>query len=111
MRLKICSNDLPIKNYLEETIKTRLRTDINDSFSVNLFVFNDKYSTELNKFQDFLDYVTKLSESMSIINEYQKIFALFDVNYIKICFFETNNAADRVKLIFILIKKYIFLYI
>lgn len=34
---------------------------------------------------------------MSVINEYQKIFALFNVNYIKICFFETDSAADRVK--------------
>jgi len=47
---------------------------------------------------------------MSIINEYQEMFALFDVNYIKICFFETNSAADRVKLIIILIKN-IFFYI
>jgi len=48
---------------------------------------------------------------MSNINEYQKIFALFDVNYIKICFFETNSAADRVKQIFKLIKKKLFFYI
>jgi hypothetical protein len=34
---------------------------------------------------------------MSIIPEYNKSFALFNTNYIKICFFETNSAADRVR--------------
>ncbi len=39
---------------------------------------------------------------MSIIPEYNKSFALFNINYIKICFFETNSAADRVRFYLIL---------
>jgi hypothetical protein len=85
-----------MKDHLEETIKTRLRTDINDSFDVNSFAFNDKQDIELNKINDFVDFVKKLNESMSIVPEYQKLFGLFNVNYLKICFFETNSAADRV---------------
>lgn len=90
-----------MKNHLEETIKTRLQTDINDSFSVHPFVFNDKEDVQLNTIRDFLDYVKKLAESMSFIAEYNKIFALFNTNYIKICFFEPNSAADRVRFNFI----------
>jgi hypothetical protein len=86
-----------MKNHLEEIIKTRLRTDINDSFSVNSFVFNDNNDIQLTEVRDFLNYVIKLAESMSTVPEYQKIFVVFDVNYIKICFFEPNSAADRVK--------------
>ncbi|CAF5161347.1 unnamed protein product, partial [Rotaria sp. Silwood1] len=32
---------------------------------------------------------------MSIIKEYQKLFASFNISYIKTCFFETNSAGDR----------------
>ena len=84
--------------HLEETIKTRLQTDINDSFSLHSFVFNDKEDIQLNNIRDFLEYVKKLAESMAVLQEYTKIFALFNTNYIKICFFDTNSAADRVRL-------------
>ncbi len=97
LRLKICSNDVLIKTHLEETLKIRLRTDINDLFVVNSFIFNNIDDIQLNKVRDFLDFVTKLTESMSTIRDYQKIFGLFNVNYIKICFFESDSAADRVK--------------
>jgi len=96
LQLNICSTELSMKNHLEETIKIRLRTDINDSFSLYSFVFNDKDDIQFNKVQEFFDYVKKLDDSMAVIHEYQTIFALFHVNYIKICFFETNSAADRV---------------
>lgn len=89
-----------MKNHLEETIKIRLQTDINDSFSLHPFVFNDKHDIQINFVRDFIEYVRKISDSMSIISEYNKIFALFNINYIKICFFETNSAGDRVRFIF-----------
>ncbi len=98
--MKLCSNESLMDNHLEETIKKRLRTDINDSFNVNPFAFNDKQDIQLNKINDFVDFVRKLNESMSIIHEYQKLFNLFKVNYLKICFFEANSAADRVKFLF-----------
>jgi hypothetical protein len=99
LQLKICSNETIMKNHLEETIRLRLQTDINDSFTLHSFAFNDKYDIQLNLVRDFVEYVKKIAESMSIINEYNKIFALFNVNYIKICFFESNSAGDRVRLI------------
>ncbi|CAF1526787.1 unnamed protein product, partial [Rotaria sordida] len=95
LQLKIYSNDTTIKAHLEETIKTRLQTDINDLFSVHSFVFNDKNDIRLNTVRKFLEFVKKLAESMSIINEYQQLFSSFNISYIKTCFFETNNAGDR----------------
>ena len=89
-----------MKNHVEETMRTRLQSDINDSFSLHSFVFNDKEDIQLNIVRDFIDYVKKLAESMSVIPEYNKSFALFNTNYIKICFFETNSAADRVRFCF-----------
>ncbi|CAF4240234.1 unnamed protein product, partial [Rotaria sordida] len=95
LQLKICSNEATIKTHLEETIKTRLQTDINDLFSVHSFVFNDKNDIRLNTVREFLEFVKKLAESMSIINEYQQLFSSFNISYIKTCFFETNSADDR----------------
>ncbi|CAF4077538.1 unnamed protein product, partial [Rotaria sordida] len=94
-QLKICSNEATIKTHLEEIIKTRLQTDINDLFSIHSFVFNDKNDIQLNTVREFLEFVKKLAESMSIINEYQQLFSSFNISYIKTCFFETNNAGDR----------------
>ncbi|CAF1516862.1 unnamed protein product, partial [Rotaria sordida] len=74
LQLKICSNEATIKTHLEETIKTRLQTDINDLFSVHSFVFNDKNDIRLNTVREFIEFVKKLAESMSIINEYQQLF-------------------------------------
>ena len=83
-------------NYLGETVKTRLQTDISDSFSVHSFAFNDKEDIQFNVVREFRDYVRKLADSMSVIQDYSKLFALFNINYIKVCFFESNSAADRV---------------
>ncbi|UJR27967.1 hypothetical protein I4U23_009225 [Adineta vaga] len=94
-QLKICSNETVMKTHFEEIMKTRLQIDINDSFTVHAFVFNDKEDIQFNKIRDFLDYVKKIAESMSNLPEYNKIFASFDINYTKICFFETDSAADR----------------
>ncbi|CAF1432139.1 unnamed protein product, partial [Rotaria sordida] len=94
-QLKICSNEATIKTHLEEIIKTRLQTDINDLFSIHSFVFNDKNDIQLNTVREFLEFVKKLAESMSIINEYQQLFSSFNISYIKTCFFETNSAGDR----------------
>ena len=85
--------------HIEETIEMRLHSDINDSFNLQPFVFNDKHEIHLNMVRNFVDYVKKLAESMSIIPEYNKIFSLFNVNYIEICMLETNSAADRVRFI------------
>ncbi|CAF1256747.1 unnamed protein product [Rotaria sp. Silwood1] len=93
--LKSHSNKSTIKVLLEETIKTRLQTDINDAFSIDTFVFRDNNDIQLNAIRAFLEFIKKLVKSMAIIQEYQKIFATFDVNYIKTCFFEPNNAGDR----------------
>ncbi|CAF4901586.1 unnamed protein product [Rotaria sp. Silwood1] len=95
-QLKICSNESTTKILLEETIKTRLQTDINDSFSVHSLVFQDRNDIQLNTVREFFEFVEKLAESMSIITEYQKLFASFNVNYIKTCFFEQNSAGHRV---------------
>lgn len=97
LQLKICSNENLLRIHLEETIKQRIRTDIHDSFSVHEFVFNDKQDIQLPKILTFVEFVTKLTQSMSVIHEYQKLFTIFNVNYMKICFFETSSAADRVK--------------
>lgn len=104
LQLKICSNESLLRIHLEETIKQRIRTDINDSFAVHEFVFNDKNDIQLTKILTFIDFVTKLTQSMSVIHEYQKLFTVFNVNYIKICFFETNSAADQVKRMFSIIR-------
>ncbi|CAF4550359.1 unnamed protein product, partial [Rotaria sp. Silwood2] len=93
--LKICSNESETIRHLEETIKTRLQTDINDSFRVQSFAFQDKNDIQLNTVRQFLEFIKKLSESMSIIKQYQKLFSSFNINYIKACFFETNSAGDR----------------
>ncbi|CAF3827255.1 unnamed protein product [Rotaria sp. Silwood1] len=94
-QLKICSNQSTTKILLEETIKTRLQMDINDSFSVHPFVFQDRNDLQLNAVRKFLEFVEKLAESMSIIKKYQELFASFNVSYIKICFFEPNSAGDH----------------
>ncbi|CAF1360717.1 unnamed protein product, partial [Rotaria sordida] len=94
-QLKICSDEATIKTHLEETIKTRLQMDISDLFSVHSFVFNDKNGIQLNTIREFLEFVKKLTKSMSIIKEYQKFFLSFNMSYIKVCFFETNSAGDR----------------
>ncbi|CAF0823207.1 unnamed protein product [Rotaria sp. Silwood1] len=94
-QLKICSNESTTTKILEETIKIRLQTDINDSFSVHPFVFQDRNDIQLNAVREFIEYVQKLAESMSSIKEYQKLFASFNVNYVKACFFEPNSAGDR----------------
>jgi hypothetical protein len=87
-----------MKSYLEDTIRSRLQTDINDSFEQNSFAFNDTNDIELNMVRQFVEYVRKLAESMSVIKEYNELFATFNINYIKICFFESNSAGDRVRL-------------
>ncbi len=79
-------------------MKTRLKTDINDSFAIHSFAFNDKQDIELYKINEFVDFVKKLNESMPVIPEYQKLFNIFNVNYLRTCFFEKNSAADRVNL-------------
>ncbi|CAF0826106.1 unnamed protein product [Adineta ricciae] len=95
-QLKICANnEQMMRTHLEETIKTRLHTDINDTFSLHSFVFNDKEDIQLNNIRDFLEYVKKLAESTALLPEYTKIFEPVNTNYIKICFFDTNSAADR----------------
>ena len=98
--MQICSNEVTIKNYLEEIIKIRIQADINDSFNLHGFVFNNENDTQLNLARNFLDYLKKLDESMSIIQEYKNIFSSFNVNYIKICFFDAASAGDRVKIRF-----------
>ena len=82
---------------MEETIKARLQTDISNSFSVDTFVFNDKNDIQLTSVQKFVDYAKELAESMNVIQEYNTIFGLFGVTYTKICFFQANSAADRVR--------------
>ena len=99
LQLKMCSNESAMKDHLEETIKRRLRSDINDAFGIHAFVFNDKQDMELNKINEFATFVKKLNETMSVVPEYQKLFGLLNVNYLKICFFETNSAADRVNIL------------
>jgi hypothetical protein len=96
LKLNICSNDRSMTSYLEETIKARLQTDISDSFHVHSFVFNDKEDIQFNVVREFRDYVRRLADSMSVIEDYSKLFALFNINYIKVCFFESNSAADQV---------------
>lgn len=86
-----------MRGLLEQTIKARLQTDMSDSLNLHSYVFNDKNNIQLTDVQEFVDYVSKLAESMSVIQEYNLIFGLFGVTYIKICFFETNSAADRVR--------------
>lgn len=98
LQIKIFSNESNIKSYLEETIKSRLLTDISDTFHLNSFTFNDKDDSQLNiMVENFLNFVRKLAESMSTISDYNRLFALFGISYVKICFFETNSAGDRVK--------------
>ncbi|CAF1269445.1 unnamed protein product [Rotaria sp. Silwood1] len=94
-QLKICSNESTIKIHLEEMIKTRLQMDINDSFSIHSFIFQDKNGLQLTNVRKFIEFIEKLTESMLIIKEYQKIFSLVNINYIKTCFFHYNSASDR----------------
>ncbi|CAF4770386.1 unnamed protein product [Rotaria sp. Silwood1] len=94
LQLKISSNQAIIKT-IQETIKTRLQTDINDLFSVHQFVFQDMNGIQFNVVQNFLEFVTKLTRSTLIIKEYQKLFAFFDINYVEACFLEPESADDR----------------
>ena len=100
LQLNICTNETTMKNHLEETIKIRLQNDINDSFILHSFVFNNKHDIQMNIVRDFVEYIKKIAESMSVISEYNKIFALFNINYTKICFFESNSAGDTVSFIY-----------
>ena len=86
-----------IKSHLEETIKTRLRSDINDYFALNSFSFNNKDDIQLNEIKEFLNFIIKVTKSMPLLPEYQKHFMIFNVNYMKVCFFESNSAGDRVR--------------
>ena len=70
---------------------------MNDSFNVHRFVFNDKHDTQSSIVRDFVEYVKRIAESMSVIHEYKELFSSFNTNYIKICFFEANGAGDRVR--------------
>ena len=77
-------------------MKNRLRTDITGSFGLYVFDFNDKQDFQVPNVSKFVDFVAKLNQSMAIIPEYQRLFTVFNVNYIKTCFFETSNAGDQV---------------
>lgn len=96
LQLKICALDAPMQAYLEETIKIRLKTDIDDAFSLYGSLFNDSADIQLKLVEDFCEFVKKLADSMTSIGNYDKLFAIFGVAYIKVCFFEENNASDRV---------------
>ena len=77
-------------------MKNRLRTDIMSSFGLYEFDFNDKQDFQLPEVFKFVDFVAKLNQSMAIIPEYQRLFTVFNVNYIKTCFFTMNSAGDQV---------------
>jgi len=95
--LDMCTNEKLIKLHLQETINTRIRTDINDCFTVNSFSFYDKDDMQINQIKELVQFVLKIKQSMVLVSDYQKHFNNYDVNYMKICYFESNSAADRVK--------------
>ncbi|CAF3534518.1 unnamed protein product [Adineta steineri] len=95
LKLNICSNEAVMIEHLGDTIRLRLPNDINDSFNLHTFVVNEKNEIQLHTARDFLDYVKKLAESMSLIPEYDEICTKYNANYIKICFFGRNSAGDR----------------
>lgn len=97
LEVKICCNGLAIKNSFERVIKQRLQADIDDSFSCYSLSFNDKDDIHLTAIGEFLEYVKKIYESMSIMPEYLQCFVQFDVNYVKECYFVQNSAGDRVR--------------
>jgi hypothetical protein len=94
-----------LRKHLQNVVKHRLQTDINQSFDLETSALNNCDTNPLNAVRDFLKYVEKIArsikvvESMSIALEYNEVFALFEMNYIKMCFFEENGVADRVCLI------------
>ncbi|CAM4903671.1 unnamed protein product [Rotaria socialis] len=92
---KICSSQPTIRIHFEETIKRRLQTDINDSFSVYTHAFDDKNDMQLAGAKNYLEYVVKIAESMSLLSVYQGFFTPFNINYVKECFFGTQGVGDR----------------
>ncbi|CAF1528076.1 unnamed protein product [Rotaria magnacalcarata] len=93
--LKICSSQPTIRIHFEEIIKSRLQTDINDCFSVYTHAFDDKNDMQLAAAKHYLEYVTKIAKSMSMLSVYQGFFAPFNINYVKECFFGTQGVGDR----------------
>lgn len=97
LQLKISANEITLKQHLEQTVKSRLQTDITDSFGLHAFSFNSTDDIQLNTVREFMEYVKKLAESMGIINDYEKLFSSSNISYIRICFFEVNGASDCVR--------------
>ncbi|CAF1373508.1 unnamed protein product [Rotaria sordida] len=69
--------------------------NIQSIFDFYSSLFNNENNTQFNNIRDLLEYIKKIDVSMSIIHEYEKLFSLFNISYIKICFFQANSAGDR----------------
>lgn len=78
-------------------MEIRLQADIADAFARHSSLFDETTEFQFTAAEEFRKFVEQLAISMNWLTEYNKLFSLFDVPYIKICFFDANGAADRVK--------------
>ena len=97
LHLKNCTNETTIKSLLSETMKLRLQADISDVFARHSSLSVDTARIQLKPAAEFQKFVQQIADSMGLLTEYNKLFSLFGISYIKICFFEANSAADRVR--------------
>lgn len=92
-----------MKNNFEQVIHERLQMDVCEVFSSHHLSFIDTNDIKLDPIKDYLVTVAKVAvsiskmpDSVSLLREYVKLFALFNIDYVKSCFFEPESAGDRV---------------
>lgn len=85
-----------MKALFEKVIRERLRTDINDSFAFDELSLRCD-DLRLTAIQKYLEYIKKLADSMPFMSEYIQVYSLFNIDYIKECYFERNSAGDHVR--------------